>query len=68
MERLAYQALLSNPDNLNRVRAARNQILRLGGDLRIDPPNALGLVLVTLWLPHEIVPESLLPDVPFYPA
>lgn len=63
----AYQALLSHPDNLKRVRAAQAQIARIGGKITLEPPNQLGLTLVTLWLPDNFTPEQVLPGIPFYP-
>ncbi|HEU5347776.1 MAG TPA: hypothetical protein VFU63_04105 [Ktedonobacterales bacterium] len=68
MELLTYQALISHADNVNRVHAARDQIARIGGDVSIEPPNNLGLVLVTLRLPQGYSPEDILPGIPFYPV
>jgi len=65
---ITYQALLSNPDNIRRIDAARREIERAGGRVEIGAPNAVGMVLVLLRLPAEITPDLLLPGIPFYPT
>jgi hypothetical protein len=67
MRLITYQALLSNPDNLARVQAARHEIERLGGRVTIAPPTKSGMVAVILELPEGVHPEDLLPGIPFYP-
>lgn len=68
MELVAYQALISHPDNIQRVREAQAKIAHVGGKLVIEKPNNLGMTLVTLWLPRNYTPEQLLPGIPFYPV
>lgn len=65
---VTYQALLSNPDNIRRIQAARALVERVGGRLEIGAPNTVGMVLVLLWLPAEITPDQVLPGIPFYPV
>ncbi len=61
-----YQAVLSRPDNVARVRAAKRTIERAGGKVEIIPSNA-GMTAVILTLPDQYVPEHFLPGMPFYP-
>lgn len=63
-----YQALLSRPDSIERVRQARPNIERVGGRVVIEPPTNAGMTVVTLWLPEPYRPEQFLSDLPFYPA
>lgn len=65
---LTYQALLSNPDKIRRIQAARREIERAGGRVEIGAPNRVGMVLVLLQLPATLTPEQVLPGIPFYPA
>jgi hypothetical protein len=68
MGMLTYQALLSNPDNIRRIRAARRDVERMGGRVEIGAPNIAGMVLVLLHLPDTLTPEQIFPGIPFYPA
>ena len=68
MGMLTYQALLSNPDNIRRIQAARRDIERVGGRIEIGAPNIAGMVLVLLHLPDTLAPEDVFPGIPFYPA
>lgn len=68
MRMVTYQAMLSNPNNLARVQAARRGIEAAGGKLTIAPPTKEGMVLVTLLLPEGVFPAQFFPDLPFYPA
>ncbi len=68
MELISYQALISHPDNLKRVREAQAKIAHIGGKLVIEKPNNLGMTLVTLQLPRAYTPEQVLPGIPFYPV
>lgn len=61
-----YQAVLSRPDNVARVQAARRAIERAGGKVEIIPSNA-GMTAVILTLPDHHAPEHFLPGMPFYP-
>ena len=63
-----YEALLSRPENIERVRQTQASIERLGGRVEIAPPTPAGVVLVTLQLPPGYVPEQVLPGLPLYPA
>lgn len=67
MRMVTYQAILSNPNNLARVREARRGIEAAGGTVEIALPTKEGLTLVTLMLPEGIFPNRFLPDLPFYP-
>ncbi len=68
MKVIAYQAMLSNPTNVARVRAAARVIERAGGSVTIAPPTKVGMVLVVLYLPPDYTPEQFLPGLPFYPV
>lgn len=68
MRMVTYQAMLSNPNNLVRVQAARRSIEAVGGKVTIAPPTKEGMTLVTLLLPEGVFPTRLFPDLPFYPA
>lgn len=68
MRLITYQALLSNPDNLARVQAARRAIERAGGRVTIAPPTKTGMVAVILELPEGQRPDDLVPGIPFYPV
>lgn len=68
MRLILYQALLSNAENVARVEAARRQIERIGGRVRLEAAQRVGMVLVTMELPQEYAPEAFFPDLPFYPA
>jgi hypothetical protein len=65
---VSYQALLSNPDNLARVQAAKREIERAKGQVRIAAPNTAGLTLVVLALPEGTTPDQFVPGLPFYPV
>ena len=62
-----YQAQLSLPASLARVRAARPDIERVGGRVELLPTNVAGLTTVRLHLPEQYQPEQFLPGLPFYP-
>lgn len=68
MDLVSYQALISHPDNLERLRDAQSKIAHVGGKLIIERPNHLGMTLVTLRLPRNVTPEQVAPGIPFYPA
>ncbi|WIG58997.1 MAG: hypothetical protein OJF49_001744 [Ktedonobacterales bacterium] len=67
MRMVVYQAMLANPTNIARARAARRDIQAIGGDLVEDPPNKVGMTLLTLYLPERYQPDHFLPGIPFYP-
>jgi hypothetical protein len=68
MRMVAYQALLSNPDNLARLQAAKREIERAKGRVSIAAPNKAGLTLVVLELPEGSTPDQFVPGLPFYPV
>ncbi len=68
MQLIAYQALLSNPENLARVQAAKREIEQVGGKVSIAAPNKSGLTLVIIELPQGYAPNQFVPGVPFYPV
>jgi hypothetical protein len=47
----AYEAILSRPETLARIRAAQRDIERMGGKVAFAQPMPGGLILVTLLLP-----------------
>jgi hypothetical protein len=64
-----YQALLSSPANVARVRAVKREIERAGGRMHVLPPEGgQGLTVITIELPPGRFPEEFVPDLPFYPA
>jgi hypothetical protein len=63
---MAYEAMLSDPERIARVRGATKAIESIGGSVEIAPPTPQGMILVTLWLPRGYVPEDFLPGFPFY--
>jgi hypothetical protein len=62
-----YQALLGNPQNVARVRAARPSIESVGGQLTLLPPTKAGMVAVLIELPPGYHPDQFCPGIPFYP-
>lgn len=67
MRTVAYQAMLSNPANVARVRAAQRAIEQAGGKVTIAPPTKVGMVVVLLHLPEGYTPDQFVPGLPFYP-
>ena len=63
----AYQAQLTLPASLARVRAARPDIERVGGRVELIPTELGGMVTVRLHLPDRFQPDQFLPGLPFYP-
>ena len=68
MPMVVYEALLANTQSTDRVKAARRDIERVGGSVKLAPPTATGMVLVTLTLPDRYTPQQFLPGLPFYPV
>ncbi len=64
---LTYQAQLSLPASLARVREAAGAITRLGGRVDIIPTGTPGVTTVRLHLPPPYAPADVLPGLPFYP-
>jgi hypothetical protein len=65
---IAYQAMLSHPDNLARVQAAKREIERVKGRVSIATRNTAGLTCVVLELPEGYTPDQFVPGLPFYPV
>lgn len=65
---IAYEAILSNTNNLARVNATRHAIEQIGGKMRVAPIRAGGMTLVTLALPDTYTPDKFFPGLPFYPS
>ena len=63
---LIYEALLAQAESIARVKAARRAIERAGGTVKLAPPTASGMVLVTLTLPDRHTPQEFMPGLPFY--
>lgn len=63
-----YQAQLTLPASLARVRAARPEIERVGGRVELVPTDIAGLTTVRIYLPDRFEPEAFLPGMPFYPT
>ncbi len=68
MRLTTYQAQLSLPASLARVRAARTEIERAGGRLEMTPTDVAGLTTVRIHLPERYHPEHFVPGLPFYPV
>ena len=63
---IVYEALLTQPDSLERIRAMRRAIEQMGGALQFEPVR--GATLVTLSLPRHLSPAHFFPQAPFFPA
>lgn len=63
----AYQAQLTLPASLARVRAALPDIERIGGRVEMIPTEITGLITVRIHLPEKYQPDQFLPGLPFYP-
>lgn len=68
MDVQVYEAILSRPESIARIRAAQRNIERLGGTVTFAPPAPGGFVLVTLTLPLPLTPQQVLPGITFAPA
>jgi hypothetical protein len=68
MNRIQYQAILGNPQNVASVQARRYEVERVGGRLALSPPTRVGMVVIILELPSPYIPEQFFPDIPFYPV
>ncbi len=62
-----YQALLGNPQNVARVRAARPAVESVGGRLTLASPAKTGMVAALIELPPGFHPEQFCPGIPYYP-
>lgn len=67
MNRIQYQAILGNPQNIAEVQARRRDVERIGGQITLSPPTRVGMVVVILELPPGYTPEQFFPRIPFYP-
>jgi hypothetical protein len=63
-----FEAMLTRPESLMRVQAARPEIQRIGGYIDIQPSGSPDLSLVLLHLPEPHQPDDFLPDIPFFPV
>lgn len=68
MRAIVYQALISNPASLARIKAAEQQVAAKRGRIWFGPTTKTGLVTVFLELPEPWSPSQILPEVPFYPV
>lgn len=68
MRMVVYQAMLSNPANVARVRGVQRTIEQVGGKVNFAPPTKVGMVVVLLTLPEGYTPDQFLPGLPFYPV
>ncbi len=67
MRLYAYQAQLTLPASLARVRAVRPDIERIGGRVEMLSTDVPGLITVRIFLPEPYQPDQFLPGLPFYP-
>lgn len=65
---IAYEAILSNTNNVLRVNAARHVIEQAGGKLHVAPLRTGGMTLVTLTLPDIYTPDKFVSGLPFFPS
>lgn len=61
-----YEALLSQPEHIAHVRAAKHAIEAIGGAVEVIPQRQTGMTLVVLTLPLPYPPETFFPGLPFY--
>jgi hypothetical protein len=67
MRLITYQAQLSLPASLARVRDAIAAIERIGGRVEMLATGTAGVTTVRLHLPPPHTPDRFLPGLPFYP-
>ena len=63
---IAYEALLTQRENLVKVQAERRRIEQIGGAIQIEQSG--GAIVVTLLLPAAYTPQQFYPDLPFFPV
>jgi hypothetical protein len=68
MKLIVYEAVLSDPRNLAQVQAVRRAIEAVGGQVHLEPPTRVGMVIVVLSLPAGYTPQQFVPNLPFYPV
>jgi hypothetical protein len=64
--RRTFQAVLTRPESLDRIRQATGQIERARGRVRIESTTTMGIFTVLLELPDPYTPEMFVPGIPFY--
>ncbi len=64
--RRTYQAVLTRPDSIDRVRQVARQIESVKGRVKIELTTTMGVVTVMLELPDPYTPEVFLPGLPFF--
>ena len=64
--RRTYQAVLTRPDSIDRVRQVVRQIESVKGRVKIELTTTVGVVTVMLELPDPYTPEVFLPGLPFF--
>jgi hypothetical protein len=67
MRKITYQAQLTRPENLARVRAATPLIEQTGGRVEIMSTPTPGVAIVLLHLPEPRHPDEFLPGAPPLP-
>ena len=67
MRLYTYQAQLTLPASLARVRDVRPDIERIGGRVEMIPADVPRLITVRIFLPELYQPDQFLPGLPFYP-
>jgi hypothetical protein len=63
-----FEAMLTRPESLIRVQAARLTIESAGGRVEIQPSGSPDLTIVLLLLPEPHQPDEFLPEIPFFPV
>lgn len=64
--RRTFQAVLTRPESLDRLRQATPQIERIKGRVRIEPTTTIGVFTVLLELPDPYMPDMFVPGLPFF--
>ena len=64
--RRTFQAVLTRPESLDRIRHATPQIERVKGRVRIESTTTMGVFTVLLELPDPYTPDMFVPGIPFY--
>ena len=63
-----FEALLTRPESLIRIQAARPTIESVGGRIETQPSGSPDLIIVLLHLPEPYQPDEFLPEIPFFPV
>jgi hypothetical protein len=64
----SFEAMLTRPESLIRIQAARPAIESVGGRIEIQPSGSPDLLIVLLHLPEPYQPDEFLPELPFFPV